>query len=505
MARNSQTAGQSASKAAYTQYFDDHEGNSALRIGTCMVEPGASPEPPTDYPAKPVFCFQAYTSVELGLDDARPATKCSRSNSNGSGSAGITPVNIAKLKDFIAPQIHEAECPDPIWEVYTLPGGDAFAFVDHARREIAHRTKSHNDGIFRAPLIPKMVLSDEDERKTAFLIGIDAESGWAEAYSSNARGTPVWVHFDARVPAHVMNTEHALRLEDAPGTMGLSDDEIRVWPEQVDITIRRVLNADELAFQLTAMLALSCASEEFREEDMNLGMEYASRGEDLTAEESGSSGPEILRDAAAKLRHSDLTVTRNEGAIIVTTGNAADAPDLRYTIYVPFLTTSEDALAMLEDTAKVFTNAVSAELASLIAGGSRSVHFDFHIPLRAGDAAIVAAYREAHHTSDYCGAVFAQESSSNETPRRLQPLHINPHITLNDPTTCEFEPYKTFIVIIDSPDFLNGSACVRFLLADGGKPLDGEDISYLEGQAWRSAGMREVARRLALMGLEEAV
>lgn len=503
MARTSQTGGSWTSKVAYSQYFDDHAGNSALRIGTCVVEPGTSPSPPSDHSSKPVFCFQVYTSIELNLDDERPATKRQRTADSGSGSAFISPTNIARLKSFLAPQIQDAECPDPIWEVYTLLGADAFAFADHARKEIGHRKELRRQGLTHVPLIPHLVLSDDDSRKTAFLIGIDAASGW-QSSAQQTPGRPLWVHYDPRVPATVETTEHALRLEDAPGTMGLSEDEIRVWPEQIDMLVKRIRDPDELAFKLPTMLSLSCVSEEYRAEDVNLGMDFGPPAIDQTTTESDSKLLEALRETALKLRTADLTIERNGETVIASNADSAETSDLRYAIYVPFLAAAEDALVMLEHTARVFTDLMWTKLASITGAQQKTVHFEFSIPPEPNDTSVVAAYREAGHPPNYSGALVAQGAETDTTRRRLHPLSINPHFTLNDPDTCGFDPYKIFAVVIDRADFIHDSACVRFLLADGGKVLDDECLSYLEGQAWRSAGMREVARRLALMEFEDA-
>ena len=70
-------------------------------------------------------------------------------------------------------------------------------------------------------------------------------------------------------------------------------------------------------------------------------------------------------------------------------------------------------------------------------------------------------------------------------------------------------PYRTFFVILDRPDFLTGPG-VLFFLTDRNeitdeaiqsnpcKPKD-ERGDYAVYQVWRSAGMAEAARRLALM------
>jgi hypothetical protein len=210
------------------------------------------------------------------------------------------------------------------------------------------------------------VLDDVDGRKMAFLFGIDEFSGWDSSSEDLTAPTgPLWVHFDPRVPATVMTTEHLLRLEDPPGAMGFAEEDIRVWGEQIDVVGKRVVDQEEARFKLPTMLSLSCASEAYRGDDARLGMDYGLNGSD-----SGIVG--------------------------------------------------------------------DAEWA------------------------------------------------------------INPHILRNNPVACEFRAYKQFVVVIDRADFTTSSV-VRFLTADGGQTLEDGARSSVELQAWRSAGLDEVVRRLAFL------
>jgi hypothetical protein len=75
------------------------------------------------------------------------------------------------------------------------------------------------------------------------------------------------------------------------------------------------------------------------------------------------------------------------------------------------------------------------------------------------------------------------------------------------------EPYRTFAVILDRADFLTAPGTL-FLLTDGNKFKDENEFApnqddnkeladYNKYEVWRSVDMQAVARRLAMLSLEE--
>lgn len=531
MARTAQTAGGGSVKVAYMQHFNDHAGNRALRIGTCLAaQDGSVPGPPSDFAKDPKFCFQVYASVQLDLEDEQPPAKRARGNDDSLLSLNRSKFGL--LKSLLAKDLHEAQCSDPIWEIYILPGQDALAFVDHSRREIAHRKVQRKQGDVSVPLIAKLALSDTDERKAGFLFGIDRDVDWYSGGQEHK--TPeksklhpdgvLWVHFDQRIPFTVTKTEYALQLEETVGTMGLEEDEIRVWPEQIDVLVKRIQNTEEAQYRLPTMFSLSCLSEEYRDEDENLGMGFELDNDDgsdqtagvLTETEIGS-----LESAASKLKLGDGMVKlqhNDDGSITISTNKEQASPDLKYVVYVPFLH-QPGAAEKLEEAAKAFAAAMETRLPPIGMAG-KTFLLDFHKPSETSDSCILGLYRALHQPAGSIGFLTAsneaeqppgtqsQESSAGSQHRRLHPININPHMTLNDPSTCGFEPYRTFVIILDRPDFATdsekgtaGVAAVRLLLADGGNNIEDAEMDYLEIQVWRSLGMDEVVKRLTLMPL----
>lgn len=155
-------------------------------------------------------------------------------------------------------------------------------------------------------------------------------------------------------------------------------------------------------------------------------------------------------------------------------------------------------------------------------GRRKTFRFKFYKPSQATGSAILASYRAHERRSESVGSLTTMSGNQLLTPnqghdksgkkhlRRLHPLDLNPRIFKNDPSTCGFKPYETFLIIIDRPDFAVSSedhtedaAAVRFLLTDGGKSNEDEHEDYLQTQVWRSAGMDEVYRRLTLMPMPD--
>lgn len=92
--------------------------------------------------------------------------------------------------------------------------------------------------------------------------------------------------------------------------------------------------------------------------------------------------------------------------------------------------------------------------------------------------------------------------------RRVCPHTRGDHYPFNP----EIEPYEVFAVILDRPNFIE-EVGVLFVMTEGGKfiqqPDDpfqirgGPNSDYYKTQVWRSAGMKEVARRLGMLVVNE--
>ncbi|KAK5118639.1 hypothetical protein LTR85_008104 [Meristemomyces frigidus] len=144
-----------------------------------------------------------------------------------------------------------------------------------------------------------------------------------------------------------------------------------------------------------------------------------------------------------------------------------------------------------------------------------TVTFDFCKPPRPTLSSIADSHRSymAAKPADYVGALKDLSSwtvppklkylpEETPVPKRLYPCTQGEELPLNIP----FERYKTFIVVLDKPDFIEGTG-VLFLLTDGGhglKRLQSESNMFYEEPdlaetlVWRSSDMDGVVRRLAM-------
>lgn len=502
MARGIQTAGGSSDTrtAMYAQRFADHSGALAMRVGTCQVANEQTPAPPEDFSKNPVFCFQVYTSAPIDI----AADPAERQKPHLDGDANIILEQWdATMQLLGAQRLYESEAPTPIWEIYTLQDQDTLAFIDHSRHEIAHRKALRDTGDASAPLIPKLVLGESDERKMAFLFSVHPVPA---SESGDGNSTPSkyaqWVHFDPRLPSTATTLDHLLRLEDAPGTLGLEEEDIRVWPEQVDTLAKRIRDVESASFSLVTMLDLSCSNEAYREEDASLGMDFSLMGDEPVPSPADDAG---LRNAAAEL---DLETTArilrddDESVTITNTPNSSE-PDLQYVIYAPFLH-SPSVSSTLEDVAKAFFAAFQTHLPADLA--EKTLRFTFYKPQSPSDGTILAEYRALQPAS--IGFLTTSRGGADtrplSTPRRLIPISINPHMTANDPETCGYPPYQTFVIILDRTDFHSAVGGVRLLLADRGVVSGDAASGYLDMEVWRSENMQSVARRLTMMPFPES-
>lgn len=211
MARTAQTArANKQTRQLCQQYFTDHAGNRALRYGHRNIyDETPTPWPPTDFAATPWFCFQVYLSVDLNLDeDAEAAASVAADSERALPNMSRCATLILYLCELFDLQI-----PQPLWEIYALPGASSLDFVEHSRRETMHRKQLRLARDVSVPLIPQVQAGMYAERNSAFLFVVDDDQGWHKV--NDGRGEfhaplkwpdktgPLWVQFDPRLPTSV--------------------------------------------------------------------------------------------------------------------------------------------------------------------------------------------------------------------------------------------------------------------------------------------------------------
>jgi hypothetical protein len=211
-----------------------------------------------------------------------------------------------------------------------------------------------------------------------------------------------------------------------------------------------------------------------------------------------------IDEAQTKLDSRDVHVEDHGGFVRLSNNYGPDvSPDLRYVIYVPFVQLNDQDLDTI---ARAFTAKLLDHLQS-----DKTIELHFHVPRGQTDASVLSHFRSLALQAGSIGTLtylmderdfqrrwdlgLIEESQQ----RRLHPLAIEPDISWNDPATLDCEPYKTFVIVIDRPDF-DTAAAVRFLVADGGCPRGEERYladDYCEMKIWRAPSVRDVARRLS--------
>ncbi|KAF1356706.1 hypothetical protein BDV97DRAFT_342474 [Delphinella strobiligena] len=498
MVRTAQTAGLSERDIYHIQNFVDHAGQPATRI-----RHSSRNEPiPTDYHAQPVFTFQVYTTFSLDLDE-RPAKR-------GFNAFDAERTILTDLIDYVGSLVAgNAQRPEPLWELYTDQQG-AFECVEHQRREIAHRKSKRDDKSI--PPIPQVVESLASDDKTGFIIVIDSDN--FKVGQNGAQG-PLWVHFERRFPSKI-SWEPRLRLDDDPdipdnGIFG-SLQALKILPERVDAMFLRIQRVEEMHSSLGMMYFSSCLPSDppsSVQDTMDIRWDEDEGTPDDECANHTEDAITTLQIAAARLSFENFDIRRQaETHITISNVPETSEPDLRYVVLVPFL--DQPGLGSnSEEVATAFTHEITSRLSE-----KKTISFEFCKPPFKTLWSQLASYRTREYPDDYIGALttFSNDKSGREdaTTVRAYPIARTELAQDNDPERILFEPYRTFLVVLDRPNFSQDKGGVLFLLADGGKSkpdanqdeapsMKAEHQDYFEMSVWRCAGMDEVARRLQMV------
>ncbi|KAJ5647050.1 hypothetical protein N7490_003422 [Penicillium lividum] len=206
---------------------------------------------------------------------------------------------------------------------------------------------------------------------------------------------------------------------------------------------------------------------------------------------------ESLQKKADSLTHKEFSIqSPSEDAVTITSNPTSMAlePDLQYIIHIAFPHKQHGIELML--IAQAFTAVVVDNLPQ-----GKTISFEFFSadqPL----PVILASHRNLINSRpDFAIGALHQGSRNFPQARHHHDVEVPSHR----------EPYRIFFVILDRPDFLTGPG-VLFFLADGNEMTDEAQKVYIDAglsgyqrggyalyQVWRSAGMTEVAQRLAMI------
>lgn len=472
MARSAQSAKKGRQLVWDQQVFVDHAGQQGTRLRSYFSDPDTQPEASEQ---ESPFSFQIYSTKSLE-GDIRNLVKYFGGDSISDGSFR------------------------PAWEIYGVQP-DVFDCVDHQKREIFHRKQQLPDDTSSLPPIPKVVRDPfSDTRRYGFLLLVDSEcylAGVPPTQLVDPQG-PLWVHFDRRFPEK-STVDRLSRLEDEPEmakSVRVETDEIVVLPEKLEMVARRIQNVSIMKNTLASMYIMSKLEDgswdnAMDEDEGQLPKE--SEAEVL----SKQPGPSLPRDL-------ELASEPGDAVTIVSKSRPAER-NLRYIIWVPFLPAATAAASTALK--KVATSFSSTLISHLLPG--LTIHLEFHIPSSPTLSAIITQHRSllASRPGFAVGAL-------HTLPNGVQAERFSPSTRNEDQTFFPpRERYETFAVVLDKERFWEEQG-VLLVMCDGGrfKEISHGENAVVDGRKWdfdaalvlRSAGEREVARRLAMLVLSES-
>ncbi|RAH72480.1 uncharacterized protein BO66DRAFT_317490 [Aspergillus aculeatinus CBS 121060] len=405
----------------------------------------------------PEFAFQVYTTIPLDSDEF-----------------GFLCGYLDQGIDFK---------PGPSYEIYSVPQLDAFTAVEHQRREIAYRknVRPAVEGVF--PGIAKVNARAIDKEGLLLLITTHSYRDWNSRRPDEDQAGIQWVAFNRNVPQ-------------TPSVPLVPDDPYfthELYPEWNEI---EVINCNDMR-AMGHDLKMVYYDEQW---DYGLGED---EGQPCPSDSPISAETLTLLDQKANSLSPDryTTITEIDGSVtIMSNMHAASEPDLRYIVHLKFSHSVPDFIRM----AQAFTSALVANLPD-----QRSIHLNFRQSSTSGLASLgsVVDSHRALVASQPCLGIGAMQTIRLKQDRSTVRMRTFPNSRTEQEGAIVFsQGCKTFLVILDRPDFLTVPG-VLFLQADMDKRDEDDTWFGFRNtdlyQVWRCLTMEWVARRLAMLSLEE--
>lgn len=398
----------------------------------------------------------------------------------------IKPKDFQNLHDYLFQELVHG-C---FMEIYSYSPPDALACVEHQRREIAHRKRLHaqteKSPEVLPPLIPTLRTSTQNDFGSGFCILLTSESYQAgfDAEERNDLGTgPLWISFNRKFPSEIPKLSMITRL----GSSLLNYDrfrkgQIEVCPETNETSVK-LINDQEYMDDTVSDL-LNGVFMNF----VNLGDIDYGFGEALPVETKfdAQQTKEILKrqetDEIQAVDQSKLYLTWND--VTLTISSKSSDCDIQYVVYVPFLAGIQDS-SLLETTARTFTAAIISQL-----GFNKSIRLQFKIPSSSS-----LSYLLSQRNEFPVGALHTLDAGTRQ--ERTLPFGIGDY-------AYEPIPHKFFAVVLDRPSFVTQPGVLFFtVLNELQEEMEPTEINLVNVK--RSAGIPEVARRLAMLAVEEGL
>ncbi|KAJ5194775.1 uncharacterized protein N7498_008213 [Penicillium cinerascens] len=472
------------------QHYQDHAQQPAIFMTLKETNPEALPV------HLPQIAIQVYSTVPLSLDSEDDSEDVYTS-----------------ICRYLSSQISSYPSETLSYEIYA-PQPNVFACVEHQRREILHR-KNSIPGEYFFPGIAKVAPNNKNWLLQGFLLVMTSYS-FRDTFIPRyeAESGPLWVNCNRSFPLRA-KVDLASRIESATTrefNPSIISVDCQVQSEREELIVRKCRHVDNNCRELSSLVIRS-GSDDVDDNCRELSSLVIQSGSDVAGhqfdyglnEDEGdpslSNQPlapemiELLQIQADSLDHNQFDISApSDGAVAIKSNHIATTAelDLQYIIYIAF--PYKQLGLELMPIAKAFTTAIIDSLAR-----GKTVNFEFF----SGDqslAATLASHRDLINSRPEI-AIGALHRGSRSFPQKRH----EPEIEIPSGR----EPYRTFFVILDLPDFLTGPG-VLFFLTDGNEITDEAMQSRIFGsidqrgdyavyQVWRSAGMSEAAGRLAMM------
>lgn len=412
----------------------------------------------------------------------------------------IQPGDFKSLYEYLSPSLDFCI----FIEIYTSTQKDAFACVEHQRREVAYRKRLYENpeesSESRPPLIPTFspairsssghVSDPEPKYDTGACLLLTSDSyraGEGQKQRDKLGTSPLFINFSRKFPNQIRKIDLADRvdfdeLDDLPAFAEFGTE---VRPEANEIVVKSPRSQESVNQDVRSMLD---SIQLQRTEDGEMELDY--RIDDPAFVQSTWDSPQvrtILNEQLSKAQESanlnNLSVTKGPEDIgIMVKNHSSEESDLQYVIFVQFLADIPDP-DLLEIVGRLFTSQVLSFLDS-----KKTVRFDFRVP----GASLSSILPISSNIT-----VGALHLLADGSKRRVLPLEQHEVGKVFD-TMCD-----DFAVVLDKPEFITEPGIL--VLMNNIKRNYGIQLNRTVAQVRRSAGMPEVARRLAMLAVEENI
>lgn len=393
-------------------------------------------------------------------------------------------------------QLYKYFCFDLTWlpflEIYSYNPPDGLACVEHQRREVAHRKRLHaeqrtgeyDDSL--PPLIPTMRTGFQDGFMSGFCFLLTSKSYLRGLFPDNDHGTGPWrISFDRNLPSAVKELDLVKRLDEpASELQTFAEWGIAVNPEIRDISVDITTDQSVIHSDMKELMRGIYSTYAYGEIDYGAHEPPPPVSFDETP--TAQYIQEVLEQQTADVQSDSLrliTRTRAEDNTVTVTNNPDGESDLQYVIYVKFLAHIErEKTVLLETTARIFTASIISCLAA-----TKTVYFEFRIP-GPSLSSLISAAPDGFNVGalhDYDGSV-----------TRVQPL------IRRELDTKPLRPHF-FTVVLDKPAIIQEPSVLFYTLWSNPLQCIEPQVTDRVIETRRSAGIREAARRLAMLAMEE--